>query len=42
MNIENKRTLEIILSRKTSYLRNYFLRSDRSARLAAQTVTVEL
>ncbi|MCC4477057.1 ISL3 family transposase, partial [Limosilactobacillus reuteri] len=34
MNIENKRTLDIILSRKNSYLRKYFLRYDRSARLA--------
>lgn len=42
MNIENKRTLDIILSRKNSYLRNYFLRYDRSARLAVQTVTVNL
>lgn len=42
MNIENKRTLDIILSRKNSYLRNYFLRYDRSARLAVQTVTVDL
>ena len=42
MNIENKRTLDIILSRKNSYLRKYFLRYDRSARLAVQTVTVDL
>ena len=42
MNIENHRTLDIILSRRSRYLRNYFLRYDRSARLAAQTVTVDL
>ena len=42
MNIENKQTLDIILSRKNSYLRDYFLRYDRSARLAVQTVTVDL
>ena len=42
MNIENKRTLDIILSRRNSYLRNYFLRYDRAARLSVQTVTVDL
>lgn len=42
MNIENHRTLDIILSRRSSYLRNYFLRYDRAARLAVQTVTVDL
>ena len=42
MNIENKRTLDIILSRRSRYLYNYFLRYDRSARLAVQTVTVDL
>ena len=42
MNIENKRTLDIIYSRRNSYLRNYFLCYDRSARLAVQTVTVDL
>lgn len=42
MNIENKRTLDIIYSRRNSYLRNYFLRYDRSARLAVQTVNVDL
>ena len=42
MNIENKRTLDIFRSRKSSYLRNCFLRYDRSARLAVQTVTVDL
>lgn len=42
MNIENKRTLNIIYSRRKSYLRNYFLRYTRSARLAVQTVTVDL
>lgn len=42
MNIENKRTLDIILSRRSRYLRTYFLRYDRSARMHAQTVTVDL
>ncbi|GAA3175241.1 ISL3 family transposase [Fructilactobacillus sanfranciscensis] len=42
MNIENHRTLDIILSRRSRYLRNYFLRYDRSARLAVQTITVDL
>lgn len=42
MNIENKRTLDIILSRRTSYLRNYFLRYDGAARVSVQTVTVDL
>ena len=42
MNIENKRTLDIILSRQKTYLRKYFLRYDYSARLAVQTVTVDL
>ncbi|MCD7131023.1 transposase [Limosilactobacillus agrestis] len=42
MNIENKRTLDIIWSRKSSYLRNYFLRYDHSALLAVQTVTGDL
>lgn len=42
MNIENHRTLDTILSRRSRYLRNYFLRYDRSARLAVQTVTVDL
>ena len=42
MNIENHRTLDIILSRRSGYLRNYFLRYDRSARLAVQTITVDL
>lgn len=42
MNIETKRTLDVILSRRSSYLRNYFLRYDRSARLHVQTVTVDL
>lgn len=37
MNIENHRTIDIILSR-----RNYFLRYDRAARLAVRTVTVDL
>ncbi len=41
MNIENKRTLDIILSRQKTYLRKYFLRYDYSARLAVQTVTVD-
>lgn len=42
MDIENHRTLDIILSRRNHYLRSYFLRYDRSARLAVQTVTVDL
>ena len=42
MNIENKRTLDIILSQTNSYLRAYFLRYDRAVRLAVQTVTVDL
>ena len=42
MDIENHRTLDIILSRRNRYLRSYFLRYDRSARLAVQTVTVDL
>lgn len=42
MNIENKRTLDILPSRQNSALRSYFLRYDRSARLAVQTVTVDL
>ena len=42
MNIENHRTLDIILSRRSRYLYHYFLRYDRSARLAVQTVTVDL
>lgn len=42
MNIENQRTLDIIYSRRHSYLRNYFLRYDRQARLAVQSVTVDL
>lgn len=42
MNIENKRTLDVILSRRSSYLRNYFLRYDRVARFHVQTVTVDL
>lgn len=40
MNIENHRTIDIILSRRNRYLRNYFLRYDRAARLAVRTVTV--
>lgn len=42
MDIEDHRTLDIILSRRNRYLRNYFLHYDRSARLAVQTVTVDL
>ena len=42
MDIEAHRTLDIILSRRNRYLRNYFLHYDRSARLAVQTVTVDL
>ncbi|MCT0164159.1 ISL3 family transposase [Lactobacillus helveticus] len=42
MNIENYRTIDIILSRRNRYLRNYFLRYDRAARLAVRTVTVDL
>lgn len=42
MNIENHRTIDIILSRRNRYLRNYFLRYDRAARLAVRTVTVDL
>jgi transposase len=42
MNIENHRTIDIILSRCNRYLRNYFLRYDRAARLAVRTVTVDL
>ena len=42
MDIETHRTLDIILSRRNRYLRGYFLRYDRSARLAVQTVTVDL
>lgn len=42
MNIENKRVLDIILSRRSRYLYDYFLRYDRLARLAVQTVTVDL
>ncbi|WP_268890014.1 transposase [Limosilactobacillus urinaemulieris] len=42
MDIERHRTLDIILSRRNRYLRTYFLRYDRSARLAVQTVTVDL
>ena len=42
MDIENHRTLDIILSRRNSYLRSYFLRYDRSVRLAVRTVTVDL
>ncbi len=42
VNIENHRTLDIILSRRSSFLRNYFLRYSHSARLAVQTVTVDL
>ncbi len=42
MDIEHHRTLDIILSRRNRYLRSYFLRYDRSARLAVQTVTVDL
>lgn len=33
---------DIILSRRNRYLRNYFLRYDRAARLAVRTVTVDL
>ena len=42
MDIETHRTLDIILSRRNRHLRSYFLRYDRSARLAVQTVTVDL
>lgn len=42
MNIENHRIIDIILSRRNRYLRNYFLRYDRAARLAVRTVTVDL
>lgn len=42
MDIENHWTLDIILSRRNRYLRNYFLRYDRAARLAVRTVTVDL
>lgn len=42
MDLEHHRTLDIILSRRNRYLRSYFLRYDRSARLAVQTVTVDL
>jgi transposase len=42
VNIENHRTLDIILSRRSSFLRNYFLRYSHRARLAVQTVTVDL
>lgn len=42
MNIANHRALDIILSRRNRYLRNYFLHYDRSTRLAVQTVTVDL
>ena len=42
MNIKNHRTIDIILSRRNRYLRNYFLRYDRAARLAVRTVTVDL
>lgn len=42
MNIENKWTLDIIYSRRNSYPRNHFLRFDRQARLAVQSITVNL
>lgn len=42
MNIANHQALDIILSRRNRYLRNYFLHYDRSTRLAVQTVTVDL
>lgn len=42
MDIENHRTLDIILSRRNRYLRNYFLRYDRAARLSVRTVTFDL
>lgn len=42
MDIEDKRTFGIILSRKNNYLRKYFLRYGRSARLAVQTITIDL
>lgn len=42
VNIENHRTLDIILSRRSSFLRSYFLRYSHRARLGVQTVTVDL
>nr|WP_268226892.1 ISL3 family transposase [Ligilactobacillus salitolerans] len=42
MDIAQHRTLDIIRSRTNTYLRNYFYQYPRKARLAVQTVTVDL
>ena len=42
MNAENHRVIDIIKSRKNQYLRSYFLRFDRKARLAVRLVVVDL
>lgn len=42
MDIATHRTLDIVRSRQSTYLRSYFLQYDRQARYAVQTVTVDL
>ena len=42
MNAENHRVIDVIKSRKNQYLKSYFLRFDRKARLAVRLVGVDL
>lgn len=42
MNAENHRVIDVIKPRKNQYLKNYFLRFDRKARLAVRLVVVNL
>lgn len=42
MNAENHRVIDVIKSRKNQYLKSYFLRFDRKARLAVRLVVVDL
>lgn len=42
MNAENHRVIDVIKSRKNQYLKSYFLRFDRKARLAVRIAVVDL
>lgn len=42
MNAENHRVIDVIESYKNQYLKSYFLRFDRKARLAVQLVVIDL
>lgn len=42
MNAENHRVIDVIKPRKNQYLKSYFLRFDRKARLAVRIAVVDL